>query len=328
MIGEAERFGIEFDPEYIMQDACDASANTARRLFPEVKILMCYFHVKKNVKENVASDNLLPKEKRDELRDDLTDIHMSHNPEDYRDNIEKFKTKYYKRHRACYDYCASWFYGPWSNWQIYHNKPGQANTNSNIESFNNVIKKKYTNRRKLRLKAALIAIGKLILSYSTEPLDFEIYPKFCKKTKSSADKLGERNFKKIGKNKYKYESLITDNSSIIMTNCPQCHNTCSCTCKTFVKDGVCLHVVALSSLHNLNLFQPKYEAKSAKNFFVDKVKRGPKHKLNSKKDYGKALDKPLASTPKSSPVAKAKPKPKKVKLDVPVRKSGRTVVKK
>ena len=28
-----------------------------------------------------------------------------------------------------------------SNWQIYHNKPGQANTNSNIESFNNVIKK-------------------------------------------------------------------------------------------------------------------------------------------------------------------------------------------
>ena len=39
-----------------------------------------------------------------------------------------------------YDYCASWFYGPWSNWKIYHIKPGQADTYFNKESFNNVIK--------------------------------------------------------------------------------------------------------------------------------------------------------------------------------------------
>ena len=67
MVDLADLFDIEFDPEYIMQDACDASLNTVKRIFPEVKVLMCYFHVKKNVKENVRNDDLLPKEKRDEL---------------------------------------------------------------------------------------------------------------------------------------------------------------------------------------------------------------------------------------------------------------------
>ena len=56
-----------------MQDACDASLTSIRKLFPNVKCLMCFFHVKKNVK-----DNLLPKEKRDELKLDLTVIH-NHN---------------------------------------------------------------------------------------------------------------------------------------------------------------------------------------------------------------------------------------------------------
>ncbi len=46
-----------------------------------------------------------------------------------------FKTRYANDHVAAYTYCATWFTGDWSN------KPGQANTNSNIESFNNVIKK-------------------------------------------------------------------------------------------------------------------------------------------------------------------------------------------
>ena len=47
----ADLFDIEFDPEYIMQDACDASLNTVKRIFPEVKVLMCYFHVKEMLKK-------------------------------------------------------------------------------------------------------------------------------------------------------------------------------------------------------------------------------------------------------------------------------------
>ena len=66
-----------------MQDSCDASLNSIRKFFPEVQYLMCYFHVKKNVKDKC--DNLISKKKKDELvKNDLTVIHMSHNEQDYR----------------------------------------------------------------------------------------------------------------------------------------------------------------------------------------------------------------------------------------------------
>ena len=101
---------------------------------------------------------------------------------------------YYKNNRACYDFCATWFTRKCSNCEIYHNKPGQANTNSNIESFNNVIKNKYTNRRKLSMKAAFLAIGKLILSYSSEPEEFEVFPKFNTDIKRVSDQFVKANF--------------------------------------------------------------------------------------------------------------------------------------
>ena len=49
LIKLTESFEIEYDPEFIMQDACLASETSVLRFFPEVKILMCYFHVMKNV---------------------------------------------------------------------------------------------------------------------------------------------------------------------------------------------------------------------------------------------------------------------------------------
>ena len=44
--------GIEFDPEFIMQDACGASFNAARAVGLNGTILMCYFYVVKNIKKN------------------------------------------------------------------------------------------------------------------------------------------------------------------------------------------------------------------------------------------------------------------------------------
>jgi hypothetical protein len=42
--------------KYLMQDACGASANGAEAIFgPNIVILMCYFHVQKNVKEYLKS---------------------------------------------------------------------------------------------------------------------------------------------------------------------------------------------------------------------------------------------------------------------------------
>ena len=41
-----------------------------------------------------------------------------------------------------------WFYGNFSNWQIFDNPPGWANKNSNIEFFNVTIKRDYSLRRR------------------------------------------------------------------------------------------------------------------------------------------------------------------------------------
>ena len=194
----------------------------------------------------------------------------------------------------------------WLNWQIYHNKPGQANKNSNIESFNNVIKENYTNRRKLSMKAALMAIGKLILSYSTEPVEFEVYPKYNSKIKEVADKLSKANFNKFGPHKYGYESSLTNTCYRIILNCPQCHNMCSCTCKNFVKNGVCCHVVALDRIFNLKLFHPKYSLPPLVEKFVTKCKSGRR----TAKDYGKALDKPKEAAKVDKPSAPKASTPK------------------
>ena len=50
LIKLCNQFEIEFDPDYLMQDACPASRLAVLKYFPNVKILMCYFHVKKNVR--------------------------------------------------------------------------------------------------------------------------------------------------------------------------------------------------------------------------------------------------------------------------------------
>ena len=84
-----------------------------------------------------------------------------------------------------------------------------------------------------------------------------------------------------------------------------------------------MHVVALSTLFGLQLFHPKYSVPKTSDTFVNKIKRGRK----SKKDFGKALDKPKAgketgkpdtSTPNSSPErAIAEPKPKRARIEKP-----------
>ena len=70
LIKEAEKLDINYEPEIIMQDACPASRNAILDFFPNVKFLMCYFHVKKNVRDH---KNLLKdKDAYKEIMKDLT----------------------------------------------------------------------------------------------------------------------------------------------------------------------------------------------------------------------------------------------------------------
>ena len=65
---------------------------------------MCYFHVKKNVRDH---KKLMPHDKFDELMRDLTNIHYSHNKDTFVKNKEFFKKKYQNTFPAMYEYCET-----------------------------------------------------------------------------------------------------------------------------------------------------------------------------------------------------------------------------
>ena len=51
LINQVNDLNIEFDSAYMMQDACGASYNVIKSLFPDCEVLICYFHVVLNCKK-------------------------------------------------------------------------------------------------------------------------------------------------------------------------------------------------------------------------------------------------------------------------------------
>ena len=200
---------------------------------------MCYFHLKKNIKDNCKS--LLEKEHYKELQIDIKKIHMSHNKDNYENNKKEFRKKWRKLNVDVYDYCSTWFEGDWCTWQIFRNKPGQANTNSNIESFNNTIKLDLS-RKRLPMKAAINAIFEQIVYYSTEYEPFATIPKYNHQTRELADCLIKSNFRVIRPNKkigYTGSFRGKESKYTLTLNDDNFVNRCNCTCKYFLKHASC-----------------------------------------------------------------------------------------
>ena len=49
---QCQIIGVKFRPKYIMLDAAAAGFNAAEKVFPQAKLMMCYFHVKMNIKKH------------------------------------------------------------------------------------------------------------------------------------------------------------------------------------------------------------------------------------------------------------------------------------
>ena len=120
-----------------MQDASQASTNAAYKVFGDsIKVLMCWFHLKKNVKSHL---HLVPVEKQDEISKHILNLHMTVDREDFhakwRDFVDKWKV-------VCSDF-VRYFHKTWVKcetsqkfWRIFDSPNGFANTNRPIESFN------------------------------------------------------------------------------------------------------------------------------------------------------------------------------------------------
>ena len=93
-------------------------------------------------------------------------------------------------------------------------------------------------------------------------------------------KMDESNFKTIKRTRISY--IGKNNKHIIKLDDKSCFNSCSCNSKTFIKFGTCPHLLAFSSINNLNI----YESHSSVDEFVQKIKKGRKGR---NKLAGKAL---------------------------------------
>ena len=48
-----QNMNLDYKPRFIMQDHCYASLNAAKNVYPSATVLMCYFHVKLNIRKNL-----------------------------------------------------------------------------------------------------------------------------------------------------------------------------------------------------------------------------------------------------------------------------------
>lgn len=214
---------------------------------------------------------MLDDEVYETLKEDLQDIHMSLNENEFKNNVSMFNSKY-DNYPDIVEYInEQWFKGIFNNWQIYHNEPGFANSNSNVESFNSVIKRDFTSRKRLNIIVALEKIAEVITYYSTKGPEFQIQPRYIKKIKSIAENFTSSNYKVIRKNKL-VSYVGRNNSYILKLDANRYYKSVSCSCRTFLKIAICPHLIGYSFLNNLGLYS-NYHEKKEETFGI-KTKRG------------------------------------------------------
>lgn len=175
-------------------------------------------------------------------------------------------------------------YSTWINtkdhtnkWQIFRNKPGFANTNSPLESFNSRLKTDFFKRVVRSVGGALAIICDEIIPYLGDNCKkFRSSPRYSASTEKLALKLTKNNFKKKNNDVYSYNGV--NNNYTLKFNLPKYYKSCFCDCCFFMKDGVCMHLVAFSWLYEKNLYT-NYSNKS-KTFAIC-TKRG-RHKKTKK----------------------------------------------
>ena len=79
---------LNFSPDYILQDAWYPSFNAAQNLFPDTKILMCYYHVAANWKKKYKSYSV---DIQKELKIWHRKMHFSKNGSELTENLKNFK---------------------------------------------------------------------------------------------------------------------------------------------------------------------------------------------------------------------------------------------
>ncbi|CAF1025057.1 unnamed protein product [Brachionus calyciflorus] len=252
---------IEFDPNYLVQDAWLASYNAVSSHFDNCRVLMCYFHVIFNCRKEYRK---LTKVLSVQCKNFLKKMHYSINLKDMEQNFRDFKNFSKDNCQEFYMYVKNqWLTGPFKRWQIFNRPEGFACTNSPIESFNRSIKRTFTKKKRMFVLDFVQVLLRIARYYSIKNSTFHTRPVPNSKAKLAGIKYSKKGyFRKCGKDIYKF----SNNEEYFLNMKDK-----TCNCKYFRKDAICGHLIGLDSVISNDNFvnKPKKGAqKKAKEALV------------------------------------------------------------
>jgi hypothetical protein len=279
----ANSCNIFFRPYYVMQDAAPASAVALRRVFPYTYVLMCWFHMKKCIQDNLHRLN--PKHHNTVVKD-VDRLHFSLNPADFEEKRKQIMNKWIGEEWLAWNayFWPQWMNGWFVYWQIWNTPPGGSSGNNPIESFNKQIKDCFTKYESLSVINLLNVICRDIIvyySYNQHPISMvaNVPSDDCKKDHLILleMKLCDAQFQI-----YSYlpnTILFTDSTSKPPRIFHQFIDMAkrSCTCSFYIDRAICHHLIFSSRLFKFTIGKQSIPSKT----FV-KMKSSGRKKKNSK----------------------------------------------
>lgn len=138
-------FDVDFKPRFLVSDAWKATANSVKHILPDTQLLMCYFHVKHNVRKWLKGS--VDRKIYDSVMSDISALYDCMTQVDYNKLLRKTGRKWRSDESLVdfHDYFfKEWVNSSFSKWQLFWTDPGMAHTNSPIESYNKQIKYSFT----------------------------------------------------------------------------------------------------------------------------------------------------------------------------------------
>jgi hypothetical protein len=168
--------GKHLTVDYAMADGDRAQCNALAAVFgdnPKYRFLMCFFHVMKHIQERVK---LLSSGAQAWVLRDLYNLHFARSHTQYLEMLRPILRSWMNEPTlaafAQYVY-AQWRTGHFTAWQVYATPSGFASTNNPVETFNALLKRDYTLRRRLKMGTLLRELGACCQDQSSSARAFE-----------------------------------------------------------------------------------------------------------------------------------------------------------
>ncbi|KAE8916049.1 hypothetical protein PF003_g568 [Phytophthora fragariae] len=166
---------------YAMADGDKAQRNALAVVFgdnPHFRFLMCFFHVMKHIQERVK---LLSSGVQARVLSEVYDLHFARSQAHYLEMLRVIWRRWMTDPTVIP--FAHYFYGQWitghfNTWQVFATPIGFASTNNPAETFNALLKRDYTLRRRLKMGTLLRELSACCQdqSSSTRAFEFAVCP--------------------------------------------------------------------------------------------------------------------------------------------------------